>query len=73
MNQGAEELGEVVTPEGNVWMIRANLIRDEDGRITGILQTGLDITAYKRSEERLLQAKLEAEGANSTKSEFLAK
>jgi len=72
LKSGAEELGEVVTPEGKVWMICANLIRGEDGRITGILQTGLDITAYKRSEERLLQAKLEAEGANRTKSEFLA-
>ena len=72
LESGAEEFGEVVTPEGKVWMICANLIRDEDNRITGILQTGLDITAYKRSEERLLQAKLEAEGANRTKSEFLA-
>jgi len=41
LESGAEELGEVVTPEGKVWMIRANLIRDEDGSITGILQTGL--------------------------------
>src|ERR1035437_2060631 len=72
LESGAGEFGEVVTPERKVWMIYANLIRDEDGRITGILQTGLDITAYKRSEERLLQAKLEAEGANRTKSEFLA-
>ena len=72
LESGNEELGEVVTPDGKVWMIRANLIKDEDGRITGILQTGLDITAHKRSEEKLLQAKLEAEAANRTKSEFLA-
>ena len=72
LESGNEELGEVLTPDGKVWMICANLIRDENGRITGILQTGLDITEHKRSEERLLQAKLEAEAANRTKSEFLA-
>ena len=72
LESGTEELGEVLTPDGKVWMVCANLIRDEDGRITGILQTCLDITEHKRSEERLLQAKLEAEAANRTKSEFLA-
>jgi len=72
LESGMEELGEVNTLDGKVWLIRANLIKDEDSRITGILQTGLDITAHKRSEERLLQAKLEAESANRTKSEFLA-
>jgi PAS domain S-box-containing protein len=72
LESGIEELGEVITPDGKVWMICANLIRDEDGKTTGILQTGLDITEHRHSEERLLQAKLEAEGANRTKSEFLA-
>lgn len=72
LESGNEEFGEVVTPDGKVWMIRANLIKDNNGRVTGVLQTGLDITAYKRSEEKLLQAKLEAEAASCTKSEFLA-
>ena len=72
LESGTEELGEVNTPDGKIWMIRTNIIRDDYGRITGVLQTGLDITAHKRSEERLLQAKLEAEAANRSKSEFLA-
>ncbi|MCC4768831.1 response regulator [Methanosarcina sp. DH2] len=72
LESGNEELGELVTPDGKVWMICANLIKDEDGKATGILQTGLDITSHKRSEEKLLQAKLEAEAASCTKSEFLA-
>ncbi len=72
LESGDEESGEVVTPDGKVWLIRADLIKDEDGRATGVLQTGLDITAHKRSEEKLLQAKLEAEAASYTKSEFLA-
>jgi len=72
LESGNEESGEVVTPDGKFWRIRADLIKDEDGRATGVLQTGLDITAYKRSEEKLLQAKLDAEAASCTKSEFLA-
>ena len=72
LESGNEESGEVITPDGKVWMICANLIIDENGKATGILQTGLDITAHKHSEEKLLQAKLEAEAANCTKSEFLA-
>ena len=72
LESGKEESGEIVTPDGKVWLVRANLIKDENGKTTGILQTGLDITAHKRSEEKLLQAKLEAEAASCTKSEFLA-
>ena len=72
LESGNEESGELVTPDGKFWLIRADLIKDEDGRATGVLQTGLDITAYKRSEEKLLQAKLDAEAASCTKSEFLA-
>ncbi|AKB30370.1 Sensory transduction histidine kinase [Methanosarcina siciliae T4/M] len=72
LESGKENTGEVATPDGKVWMIRMNLIKDEEGKVTGFLQTGLDITAHRRSEEKLLQAKLEAEAASCTKSEFLA-
>ncbi len=72
VESGNEELGEVITRDGKIWMLRASPVKDENGKITGILQTGLDITAHKHSEEKLTQAKLEAEAANRTKSEFLA-
>ncbi|MFY1110912.1 MAG: response regulator [Methanosarcinaceae archaeon] len=72
LNSGKEEVGEISTPDGKVWMVRANPIKDEEGRLTGVLQTGLDITAHKLSEERLLSAKLEAEDSSRAKSEFLA-
>lgn len=72
LESGNEEFGEVVTKEGKVWTISAIPIKNEDGRITGILKTGLDITAHRRSEVKLIQAKLEAEEANNSKSEFLA-
>ena len=72
LESGNEEFGEVITQDGKVWMVSAIPIKNEGGRITGILKTGLDITAHRHSEERLLQAKLEAEEANNSKSEFLA-
>ncbi|HII02325.1 TPA: response regulator [Methanosarcinaceae archaeon] len=72
LSSGKEEVGEISLPDGKVWMVRANPIKDEEGRLTGVLQTGLDITAHKRSEERLLGAKLEAEDSSRAKSEFLA-
>jgi PAS domain S-box-containing protein len=72
LESGHEESGELVTLDGKIWMICASLIKDKNGKATGILQTGLDITEHKRSEERLLQAKQEAEAASRTKSDFLA-
>ena len=72
LESGNEEFGEVVTQDGKVWTVTAIPIKNEDGRITGVLKTGLDITAHRRSEEKLIQAKLEAEEANNFKSEFLA-
>ena len=71
LESGNEEFGEVVTQDGKVWTVTAIPIKNEDGRITGVLKTGLDITVHRRSEERLIQAKLEAEEANNSKSEFL--
>lgn len=72
LESGSEEFGEVVTQDGKVWTVSAIPIKNETGKITGILKTGLDITAHRRSEEKLIQAKLEAEEANNSKSEFLA-
>ncbi|WP_410508020.1 response regulator [Methanosarcina hadiensis] len=72
LDSGNKESGEVTTPDGKIWVISAYLIKDENGKATGILQTGLDITVHRNSEEKLLQAKLEAEAASCTKSEFLA-
>jgi PAS domain S-box-containing protein len=72
VESGSEEFGEIVTQDGKVWTVSAVPIKNEKGRITGILKTGLDITTHRHSEEKLIQAKLEAEEANNSKSEFLA-
>jgi two-component system sensor histidine kinase/response regulator len=49
-----------------------NLLRDAQGATLGILSIGRDITARKKGEEELRQAKEVAEEATRMKSDFLA-
>jgi PAS domain S-box-containing protein len=65
---------ENVTKDGRrLWMRWANrTIRDAQGRITGLLSVGLDISDRKQAERALLRAMEAAEAANKAKSEFLA-
>lgn len=48
------------------------LLKDDMGAVEGILMSGEDITQRKKLECALLEAKVLAENANRTKSEFLA-
>jgi PAS domain S-box-containing protein len=50
----------------------ADLIRDESGRITGGIESFVDVTALAEAREEAEKAREEAMGANRAKSEFLA-
>jgi len=52
--------------------MNASLLRDQHGKIMGVLATGRDISKLKRIEEDLRRAKEGAEEASRAKGEFLA-
>ncbi|MBF0512836.1 MAG: PAS domain S-box protein [Desulfovibrionaceae bacterium] len=52
--------------------LNATVLRDQDGRIMGVLAVGRDVTAQKRLEEDLRRAKEGAEAASRAKGDFLA-
>ncbi len=50
---GEPQEGEITTPDGRIWYIRANPVRDEKGEVTGVVETALDITERKKAEEEM--------------------
>jgi PAS domain S-box-containing protein len=55
------------------WLMTSKIpLHDKNGRVTGIVGTGHDITKRKAAEIEMRQAKEAAEEASRTKSEFLA-
>lgn len=61
-------------PDGRtVWLsINGQPAFDDDGKFVGYRGTGMDIAEVKLAEERLREARIQAEAANQAKSEFLA-
>ena len=53
MQTGTTEQGERIASDGRAWFIQASPVRDDNGNITGAVEITLDITARKRTEERL--------------------
>lgn len=45
--------GEMATPDGRVWALRAYPVLDEGGRVTALVAFGQDVTERKRMEEDL--------------------
>ena len=69
--EGKTKSGEFTSPDGKLWFIQAIPVKDEAGKIIGILETCLDITERKKAAKFLHEKEL-AETASRTKSEFLA-
>ncbi|MEO5354616.1 MAG: CHASE domain-containing protein [Magnetococcus sp. XQGC-1] len=62
----------ISTGETRYYLEAKRPIYDEEGRIWGLSGVSTDITAQKRTEEELRQAKEQAEAASKAKGEFLA-
>lgn len=65
----------VIKSDGSLLDVDASIsvLKDADGRVVGSIGILRDISKQKRIQEALLQAKLSAEEANTSKSMFLAK
>jgi two-component system sensor histidine kinase/response regulator len=57
----------------DVWILTTKVpFRDKDGKVSGIIGIGRDVTVQKQIEAEMVKARLQAEAANKAKSEFLA-
>jgi PAS domain S-box-containing protein len=55
------------------WQLTSKIpLKDKNGKVTGLVGIGRDITIRRRAEQELIKAKQEAEMANKFKSVFLA-
>lgn len=54
---GKPQEGEIRTPDGRSWYIRGFPVKDDDGRIKGVVEFCLEITARKRAEYALLESR----------------
>ncbi len=48
---GSYQEGEVTSPDGRVWFIRARPLKDESGKVIGAVETTTEITPIRRAEE----------------------
>ena len=64
----------ILTKSGELKLIlwKNSTLFDNNGKVTGILTSGEDITEQEKTNAELQKAKFEAEKANRSKSEFLA-
>jgi PAS domain S-box-containing protein len=55
--------GEVTTPDGRVWFIRAYPVKGENGEIAGVVEVAREISARKYAEESLKKREMQLEEA----------
>lgn len=53
---GEPQEGEIRSPDGREWYIRGFPVKDDNGRVTGVVEFCLEITAHKRAEYALLES-----------------
>ncbi len=53
LQSGEMQEGEMHTPDGKAWLVRAMPLRDEDGIVVGAVETTLEVTEQKRTVRAL--------------------
>ena len=56
LQTGQSQEGEVITPDGKAWLSRANIIRDENANLLGVVNVALNITSRKKAEDSLKES-----------------
>ncbi len=72
LKNGKAQSFDVNFREGKNWAVTIGSVRDNEGRLIGAVESILDITEVRKSEEKMLQAKIMAENASRSKSEFMS-
>ncbi len=57
LKTGGEQTGEVVSPDGRIWLIRGSPVRDADGKTLGAVEVVQNITERKKAEEALYDSR----------------
>ncbi len=58
LKTGRQERGEAITPDGRVWNIRGNPVRNNEGNIVGAVELTTEITEQKRAEQKLKESEV---------------
>jgi PAS domain S-box-containing protein len=56
LQTGLSQEGELVTPDGKIWISRSNPIIDADGQVKGVVHVAVNITHRKRAEAALKES-----------------
>jgi PAS domain S-box-containing protein len=56
LKTGQPQEGEITTPDGRIWFIRGYPIRNEKGKIVGVVEVTTNITKWKLTEQKLRES-----------------
>ena len=56
MASGESQRGEMTFPDGKSWLLSGTPLKDQEGRVIGVVETALEITDRKRAEAALRQS-----------------
>ncbi|MBP1752693.1 MAG: sensor histidine kinase [Geobacteraceae bacterium] len=59
LQTGEPREGEIASPDGRIWYVRGFPVRDEDGKLVGVVEVTRDTTARKHSEEKLKKSEMQ--------------
>lgn len=53
LRTGLSQEGELVTPDGKIWISRSSPLKDENGSVIGVVHAAVNITERRRAEKEL--------------------